>query len=96
MKFSFYAIFEFDDDGIDIWFPDLPQCLSCAFDEEQAIMMATEVLELGLHGTKLEDVPSPTNDNDIRLESNQKKVRIDVELEIKSGKLFSPDVISFV
>ena len=45
MKYHYYAIFEKDEDGYSISFPDLPGCLTCAKDIEEALKMAKDVLE---------------------------------------------------
>jgi predicted RNase H-like HicB family nuclease len=34
--YAYPALFYYDDDGISIEFPDLPGCLSCAEDTEEA------------------------------------------------------------
>lgn len=57
MDIIYYAIFQYDDDGICISFPDIPPCLTCAQDENEGIEMAMEALELYLHGMKLEELP---------------------------------------
>ena len=45
MKYHYYAIFEKDEDGYSISFPDLPGCLTCAKDIEEALKMSKDVLE---------------------------------------------------
>ena len=45
-KYEFMAIFEYEKDGINISFPDLPGCLSCADTTNEAIKNAEEVLGL--------------------------------------------------
>ena len=45
MKYHYYAVFEKDEDGYSISFPDLPGCLTCAKDIEEALKMAKDVLE---------------------------------------------------
>ncbi len=52
------AVFEVNHDGISISFPDVPQCLSCAYDKRQSFRMAKEALELALHGEKIFDLPT--------------------------------------
>ena len=95
MKIAYYAIFQYDPDGIDITFPDLPSCISCAFDDEEAKYMAKEVLELVLHGMLPQELPEAAPLEKICLEENQKAVWIETELEVKDGKLFCPNVIEF-
>lgn len=92
-KCSYYAVFEYDVDGINISFPDIPFCLSCAFDEEEAVKMATEVLELGLHGMSLEEIPTTALGEAVQVNEKQQKVEITVFMEEKLGKLFSENVV---
>lgn len=44
MEFVYPAIFEKDIDGINVSFPDLPGCLTCADDEKEAFLMACDAL----------------------------------------------------
>ena len=96
MDIIYYAIFQYDDDGICISFPDIPPCLTCAQDENEGIEMAMEVLELYLHGIKLEELPKVIFDDTSAVKMNQKVKQIKVEMEIKQGHLFSKgEVIEF-
>lgn len=72
-RYTFIALFTFEDDGISIEFPDLPGCLSCADTQEEALYNAQEVLGLYLVGMEDdgEEIPSPTPLNKILLEKNQ-------------------------
>ncbi|MBU5317909.1 type II toxin-antitoxin system HicB family antitoxin, partial [Clostridium bornimense] len=46
-KLNHYICFNYDTDGISIEFPDLPGCLTCGDDIDEAIKTAKECL--GLH-----------------------------------------------
>ncbi len=63
-EYSFIAFFEYAEDGINISFPDLPGCFSCApaNDTETAIKNAREALGLHLFGMEQdgEPIPEPT------------------------------------
>lgn len=78
--YIFPAVFDFADDGISIEFPDLPGCLPCADNVEEAVKNAKEALMLHLFGMEQdgEEVPQPTSVGKIKLESNQSLVLIDV------------------
>lgn len=83
MKKDFYAfpaILSFDDDGISVEFPDFPGCLTCGETTEEAIKMAKEALGLHIYDYEenSETIPNPTNIENIKLESNQIPVLIDV------------------
>lgn len=71
--YSYIAILTFDDDGISIEFPDLPGCLSCADDMNEALLNAKEALGLYLFGLEEdgENIPDPTPIDRISLEKNQ-------------------------
>ncbi|MDR2558391.1 MAG: type II toxin-antitoxin system HicB family antitoxin, partial [Oscillospiraceae bacterium] len=83
-NYIFPAIFDYADDGISIEFPDLPGCLSCAFSDTEALYNAKEVLRGWLLVAEEggDDIPEPSLLKDIKAESNQKAVLIDVCLAI--------------
>lgn len=72
-NYVFPAIFEQDDDGIAIFFPDLPGCLPCADTLEDAFKNAKEALQLHLYGMEEDEeiIPEPSKACDLTLESNQ-------------------------
>lgn len=74
------AIFDYDDDGISISFPDLPGCYSCADTDEEALYMAKDALRCWLLTAEDigEDIPNPSALKDISTDSNQKSVLVDV------------------
>ena len=80
--YAFIAIFEYEDDGINISFPDLEGCFSCAEanDTDTALKKAKEALGLHLFAMEQdgETIPTPTPINKITLEKNQVPVLIDV------------------
>ena len=79
-KYIYPAVFSFDDDGISVEFPDLPGCLTCGNNEDDALKMAKDALGLHLYGMERDHdvVPSPSSLNDIKTESNQAVILIDV------------------
>lgn len=95
MEISYYAIFQYDDDGICISFPDVPYCLSCADTECEAENMAKEALELSLHGENVKELPVPSQPTAILLGDRQKLKKIAVNLEVKNNVLFDPNVNCF-
>ncbi len=87
MKKDYYmypAIFEYNDDGISISFPDLPGCFSCANTDEEALFMAKDAL--GLHICNMEDdgdeIPVATKLNDIKIKNNQKAILVEVNMPL--------------
>lgn len=79
-KYVYPAIFDYADDGISISFPDLKGCLTCADTDEQALLMAEEVLGLWMENLEAEDeiIPEPSELKNIKLKENQKTVLISV------------------
>lgn len=94
MKLSYYAVFEYAEDGINITFPDLP-AVSCAMDEEEGVVMAAEALTLCLHGVSVKEVPLPSRLEDITLGDGCKAFSITVEMVERDGKLVSEGVVEF-
>lgn len=62
-EYIFPAIFHEAEDGISIYFPDLPGCLPCASDMEEAFQNAKEALQLHIFGMEEdgESIPSPSS-----------------------------------
>lgn len=79
-KYIYPAVFDYAEDGISIEFPDLPGCFSCADTDEQALLMAEEVLGLYMENLESdgETIPEPTVLKDLLVNGNQKTVLISV------------------
>ena len=79
-KYVYPAIFYYADDVISVEFPDLPGCLTYGDTEEEALLMAREVLGLWMESVERdnEDVPKASSVLDIKLEDNQRAILIDV------------------
>ena len=74
-SYTFPAIFDYAEDGISIEFPDLPGCLSCADNDDEAVFMATDALSLRLFSDEEDGsvIPKPSEILEIkkRLGPNQ-------------------------
>lgn len=81
-RYCYVAIFNYEEDGIAIEFPDLPGCFPCADkdDTEGALKNAKEALGLHIWGMEQdgEELPVASGITDISLEKNQIPVLIDV------------------
>ena len=79
-RYSFIAVFNVADDGISIEFPDLPGCLPCANNMDEALKNAREALGLHLWGMEQdnETIPEPTSITDIHCKNNEVPAVIDV------------------
>ena len=88
-RYSYIAIFDIADDGISIEFPDLPGCLPCADDLDEAVKNAREALGLHLWGMERDNdpIPKPTALKDIHCEANQMPVVVDVFMPTFRDKL---------
>ena len=82
---SYLAIFRFDSDGINISFPDLPGCLSCAFSKNQAVPMAEEALSLWLSGMEYSALPPPSPVDLFTCRANESAHEIAVSVRVKDG-----------
>lgn len=98
-KYIFPAIFDYADDGISIEFPDLPGCLPCAHNSEEAFKNAKEALGLHLWGMEQDGdpIPEPTPVEKLHPKPNQVVGLIEVwmpafreSIESKSVKKLSP------
>ncbi|RNB59370.1 type II toxin-antitoxin system HicB family antitoxin [Brevibacillus gelatini] len=67
------AIFTYEERGVAVEFPDLPGCLTCGKDEEEAIKMAKEAMALHLYSMEKDNdpIPEPSNVKDINTEENE-------------------------
>ena len=81
-RYCYVAIFNYEEDGLAIEFPDLPGCFPCADkdDTEGALKNAKEALGLHIWGMEQdgEELPVASAITDISLEKNQIPVLIDV------------------
>ena len=77
--YQFPAVFDIANDGISITFPDLPGCLPCANDMQEAFKNAKEALQLHLFGMEEDhdEIPVSSNPIDIKIEKNQVLVMIE-------------------
>jgi len=83
-KYVYPAVFSFDDDGISVEFPDLPSCLTCGNNEDDALRMAKDALGLHLYGMERDhdDVPTPSGLSEIKTEANQAVILVDVWMPV--------------
>ena len=79
-KYIYPAIFDFDEDGITVTFPDLPGCITCGDNQEEALKNAKEVLELYMYSLEEdnETIPQPSNILDLEVENTQVVVLVDI------------------
>lgn len=81
-KYSYIALFTYEEDGISIKFPDLPGCYPYADKDntDEALKNAKEALGLHLWGMEQdhEIIPEPSLITDLKFAANQTPVQIDV------------------
>lgn len=79
-RYVYPAVFHYADDGISVEFPDLPGCLTCGDNTEEALLMAKEALELHLYSLEQDNdaIPAPSELTNIKLKSNEQLILIDV------------------
>lgn len=78
------AIFTYEPEGIAIEFPDLPGLYTCGHDDEDALRMAKEGLELHLFGLEQdgEPIPAPTPANQLRIGEQQVAVLVQANMPL--------------
>lgn len=84
-SYSFAAIFEYEEDGISVSFPDLPGVFTCGDDEEEANRNAKEALGLHLFGMEQDSdpIPLPSKVYELTLDNkNQAAVIVNVFMPI--------------
>ncbi|MDO5555200.1 MAG: type II toxin-antitoxin system HicB family antitoxin [Clostridia bacterium] len=88
-SYEFVAIFDYSKDGINISFPDLPGCLSCADTTEEAIKNAEEVLGLVLYDMEQEKekIPIPSSLDRIKCKNNEKAILINIWMPLVRNEL---------
>jgi predicted RNase H-like HicB family nuclease len=78
-RYVYPAIFSYDADGVAVSFPDLPGCLTCGNNQDEAVHMAQDVL-VG-HLSCLEDdgdsIPAPSDFRNITHEANEAVVLVE-------------------
>ncbi|WP_028546902.1 type II toxin-antitoxin system HicB family antitoxin [Paenibacillus taiwanensis] len=80
MLYIYPALFNYAEDGISVEFPDLAGALTFGANQEEAFSMAKECLALHLYGMEedRDEIPTASRTVDIKLESNQSVVLIEV------------------
>ena len=79
-RYRYKAIFNYDKDGITVTFPDLPGCITCGDNEEEALKNAKECMALHLFGMEEDNdlIPEPTK---VEVSEESQKV-LDIEILI--------------
>ena len=71
-NYSYIGVLEYADDGISVYFPDLPGCFTCADTTEEAVRNAKEALGLHIWGLEQdgEPIPEPSSIENIERSEN--------------------------
>lgn len=92
---EYYAVFKFESDGINVYFPDVPGAFTCAYSVKEAVLMAKEVLELILHKRTVSELPRPTDAEIIKINKNESLKLITITMHEKEGVLYGNDIVEF-
>ena len=78
------AVLYKDGDGYSVYYPDLPGCLTCGDDLEEALSNAREAREGFLYVSEMDSdpVPSPTPIEELRLPQGHFPTLISVRMDI--------------
>ena len=98
-RYSYVAVFSYEENGISIEFPDLPGCLPCADkdDTEGALKNAREALGLHIWGMEQDGelLPDPTPITELHLNANEVPALIEVFMPPIREKINSIPVILY-
>ena len=87
--YEYVAIFDYAEDGINIYFPDLPGCFSCADTTKEALKNAQEAM--GLYMTYFEDegleIPEPKPLEKIKCKENEKPILVSVWMPLARSEV---------
>lgn len=87
--YEYVAVFDYAEDGINIYFPDLPGCFSCADTTKEALKNAQEAM--GLYMTYVEDegleIPEPTPLEKIKCKENEKPILVSVWMPLARSEV---------
>lgn len=88
--YEYVAIFDYEEDGgVNIYFPDLPGCFSCADTTKEGLKNASDVL--GLYMSYYEDegleIPEPTPLEKIKCKENEKPILVSVWMPLARSEV---------
>lgn len=88
-RYIYPAVFHYADDGISVSFPNLPGCLTCGDDTEEALRMAKDAMGLWLYDAEVcgDAIPEPSDIRTIALEEGDIPVMVDVFMPLFRGKV---------
>ena len=80
--YRYWALFDYDDDGISVEFPDLPGCLTCGETADEAYIMAKDALQIHLFSMENDndDIPEPTRLHDLIHKAENNQAFIDIQI----------------
>lgn len=79
-RYAYIALLREEGNGVEIEFPDLPGCLPCGKDMEEAARNAKEALGLHIYGMEQdgEELPEPTAISEIHPKSGETPLMVEV------------------
>ena len=86
--YEYVAIFDYAEDGINIYFPDLPGCFSCADTTKEALKNAQEAMGLYLVTCEEDiEIPEPTPLEKIKCKENEKPILVSVWMPLARSEV---------
>ena len=87
-NYTYPAIFDYSEKGnINIKFPDFPEAISCADNEQEAIESAQDILALTIRDYEETGRPFPVSASDIPTNKKQKLVYINIWMPYHRSKI---------
>ena len=80
-RYCFPAVFNYAPDGVSVYFPDLPGCVTGGDTTEEALHNAREALEGFLWGNEQDNdpIPDPSNPLVLKAETEENQIVVPVE-----------------
>jgi len=82
--YTFPAVFQYAEDGINVRFVDLPEALTCGHSDEEALLNAVDVLAIALYEREKSGtpIPQPTPIEDITFATHETVVPVRTNLAL--------------
>ena len=93
-RYIYPAVFERDEDGYAVTFIDLPGCITCGDNLEDAYFMAKDALELHLFGMEEDndEIPIPSKPEEIPIKSDSFVTLIEVYMPLIRDEMLNKSI----
>ncbi|MGE5373102.1 MAG: type II toxin-antitoxin system HicB family antitoxin [Solirubrobacterales bacterium] len=82
LRQTYYGVFDYSEETIYVFFPDIPGCYASGETPEDAVLWAKEALEHYLYTFQEIGLPNASAPDDIALEEDQKIMPVEAVLDV--------------